>query len=77
MRKVGEMLFHFPWYPLLVNTYAVLALFAYNISDVNHNVVWRPLIIVLVVTIVFLVFGRYSRHSIFFLRSRCHLAWRS
>jgi hypothetical protein len=59
MRKVGEMLFHFPWYPLLVNTYAVLALFAYNISDVNHNVVWRPLIIVLVVTIVFLVFGRF------------------
>ncbi len=53
----------FPFHPLLLATYPVLALLAINIHEVSISVVWRPLVVVLVATIILLVVFRLLLHE--------------
>jgi hypothetical protein len=48
----------FPFHPLFIAVYPVIALLAINIHEVSISVVWRPLAVVLVASIVLLIIIR-------------------
>jgi uncharacterized membrane protein YozB (DUF420 family) len=53
----------YPFHPLFLAIYPVLALLAVNIHEVSSSVIWRPLAVVLVATIILFVVIRLLLHE--------------
>jgi hypothetical protein len=66
---LGKKINQFPWHTLLLSLFPILALAAYNISQINIKVVYRPLLISLAASILLLIllkliFQDWSRASL-------------